>query len=73
MTVSRTYHSKKLRQKMDIRDNYMEKTRRNRKRECPRKRWIEDISAVAGSEWRRKAIDTEVWNKLEVGFAREGI
>lgn len=44
-----------------------------RKRGRPIKRWIEDIKAITGSEWRKKAMDREVWNKLGEAFTREGV
>ncbi|KAJ0176142.1 hypothetical protein K1T71_008316 [Dendrolimus kikuchii] len=47
--------------------------RGKRKRGRPRKRWIEDIKGIAGSEWRKKAMDREVWKKLEEAFTREGV
>ncbi|KAJ8727495.1 hypothetical protein PYW07_001614 [Mythimna separata] len=47
--------------------------RGKRKRGRPRKRWIEDIEKVAGSEWREKAMDRELWKTLEEAFTREGV
>lgn len=44
-----------------------------RKRGRPRKRWIDEIKAIAGSHWRKKATDREVWKKLEEAFTREGV
>lgn len=44
-----------------------------RRRGRPRKRWIDDIKTIAGSDWIRKAMDKGIWKKLEEAFTREGV
>lgn len=47
--------------------------RGKRRRGRLRKKRIEDIKAIPGNEWIRKAKDNEVWKKLEEVFTREGV
>ncbi|CAF4951997.1 unnamed protein product [Pieris macdunnoughi] len=47
--------------------------RGRRRRGRPKKRWIEEIEAVEGNEWRKRAIDRVSWKKLEEAFTRKGV
>lgn len=38
----------------------------------PLKRWVDDIQAVAGESWMKKAQDREKWSSLEEAFTRTG-
>ncbi|KAA5662277.1 hypothetical protein F3G60_33305 [Pseudomonas aeruginosa] len=43
-----------------------------RRRGRPRSRWIDEITAATGKEWRNKAKEREEWSKLEEAYTRMG-
>lgn len=44
-----------------------------RRRRRPRSRWIDEIIATIGEEWRNKAKNRKEWSKLEEAYTRSGV